>query len=129
MNSPHKRPVTRKKFPFDDVIMCEWADDYTKLSLELGYGWVFASPGKLGQMSCGISCCMWSWYPSEFSVFCPITHDSGTSHLQTKSTERLFNKITIVTTGQIILIQFGYSVWKCKLFQLNSLYLTSLASA
>ena len=22
MNSPHKRPVTRKRFPFDDVIMC-----------------------------------------------------------------------------------------------------------
>ena len=22
VNSPHKRPVTRKKFPFDDVIMC-----------------------------------------------------------------------------------------------------------
>ena len=23
VNSPHKRPVTRKMFPFDDVIMCE----------------------------------------------------------------------------------------------------------
>ena len=22
VNSPHKRPVTRKMFPFDDVIMC-----------------------------------------------------------------------------------------------------------
>ena len=24
VNSPHKWPVTRKMFPFDDVIMCEW---------------------------------------------------------------------------------------------------------
>ena len=24
VNSPHKRPVTRKMFPFDDVIMYEW---------------------------------------------------------------------------------------------------------
>ena len=23
VNSPHKWPVTRKKFPFDDVIMCD----------------------------------------------------------------------------------------------------------
>ena len=25
-NSPQKRPVTRKMFPFDDVIMCQWLD-------------------------------------------------------------------------------------------------------
>ena len=24
VNSPHKGPVTRKMFPFDDVIMCKW---------------------------------------------------------------------------------------------------------
>ena len=28
VNSPHKWPVTRKMFPFDDVIMKEWAVTY-----------------------------------------------------------------------------------------------------
>ena len=27
VNSPHKGPVTRKMFPFDDVIMCQVSDD------------------------------------------------------------------------------------------------------
>ena len=26
LNSPHKWPVTRKMFPFDDVIMCQWSN-------------------------------------------------------------------------------------------------------
>ena len=28
VNSPHKRPVTRKMFPFDDVIMCLESESY-----------------------------------------------------------------------------------------------------
>ena len=28
VNSPHKRPVTRKMFPFDDVIMYAWNNTY-----------------------------------------------------------------------------------------------------
>ena len=32
VNFPHKRPVTRKMFPFDDVIMwCQWFTNVTKL--------------------------------------------------------------------------------------------------
>ena len=33
-NSPHKRPVTRKMFPFDDVIMC-WKTGYWPEQLNL----------------------------------------------------------------------------------------------
>ena len=39
VNSPHKGPVTRKMFPFDDVIMITWAIDdpvYGHI-----YAWVF----------------------------------------------------------------------------------------
>ena len=32
VNSPHKGPVTRKKFPFDDVIMCITENPETKTS-------------------------------------------------------------------------------------------------
>ena len=31
VNSPHKGPVTRKMFPFDDVIMCWRVHDYIKV--------------------------------------------------------------------------------------------------
>ena len=31
VNSPHKRPVTRKMFPFDDVIMMNWVYEYIKI--------------------------------------------------------------------------------------------------
>ena len=35
VNSPHKWPVTRKVFPFDDVIMPQWVKS-TRLSLHIG---------------------------------------------------------------------------------------------
>ena len=50
VNSPHKWPVTRKMFPFDDVIMLiefsmksEWHSSsipFNKPPLKLGYGWL-----------------------------------------------------------------------------------------
>ena len=44
VNSPHKWPVTREVFPFDDVIM------FSKTAVEiLGHGWIMSSfIGKLG---------------------------------------------------------------------------------
>ena len=39
VNSPHKGPVTRKMFPFDDVIMC----GCNKPPLNLDLGWIITS--------------------------------------------------------------------------------------
>ena len=46
VNSPHKWPVTRKTFPFDDVIMIYWYGR-TRLILyaRLMMSWLLASPG------------------------------------------------------------------------------------
>ena len=33
VNSPHKGPVTRKMFPFDDVIMYAWGVEYTFIAI------------------------------------------------------------------------------------------------
>ena len=47
VNSPHKWPVTRKMFPFDDVIMFSWGQCRSPLItpdiciLHIMYGWVF----------------------------------------------------------------------------------------
>ena len=35
MNTPHKGPVTRKMFPFDDVIMIMWTLQWTNMLYEL----------------------------------------------------------------------------------------------
>ena len=34
VNSPHKWPVTRKMFPFDDVIMIDSGNDYSSVRLQ-----------------------------------------------------------------------------------------------
>ena len=53
VNSPHKGPVTRKMFPFDDVIMSGWVsgrkwDPVTDIvHLRLGRGWLISSNGPL----------------------------------------------------------------------------------
>ena len=41
MNSPHKRPVTRKVFPFDDVIMQCWITvSYTLRNIHVRGNWI-----------------------------------------------------------------------------------------
>ena len=48
VNSPHKRPVTRKMFPFDDVIMISGAEDHIpnmKFRLSINS----SSPGQNGR--------------------------------------------------------------------------------
>ena len=53
VNSPHKWPVTRKMFPFDDVIVwllihpCpNFNDGLAESPLKLGHGWVITVPQK-----------------------------------------------------------------------------------
>ena len=49
VNSPHKRPVTRKMFPFDDVIMCKWSMQpmwqyhWFDFSTRVCIGWIVAN--------------------------------------------------------------------------------------
>ena len=40
VNSPHRRPVTRKMFPFDDVIMKKWVDQITSLHMTWPNFWL-----------------------------------------------------------------------------------------
>ena len=42
VNSPHKWPVTRKMFPFDDVIMLRHI-----IRIEVACGWIFHQPDAI----------------------------------------------------------------------------------
>ena len=50
-NSPHKWPVTRKMFPFDDVIMFCYYDTigWHEVSVLIGYVWIDAEPMYIAQ--------------------------------------------------------------------------------
>ena len=47
VNSPHKWPVSRKMFPFDDVIMPDIWHHYVIIGLTLRSQWQFSKEGKL----------------------------------------------------------------------------------
>ena len=53
VNSPHKGPVTRKRFPFDDVIMEKWLDDV--IIIYIGQVFLILSSAKYQRASLVIS--------------------------------------------------------------------------
>ena len=71
VNSPHKGPVTRKMFPFDDVIMLHY-DSKTGRWIPLGNDWIFCVVVCPDQRSVGdtwiklglsyVTCCLSSVY-------------------------------------------------------------------
>ena len=46
VNSPHKGPVTRKLFPFDDVIMLFHKRKISVIARQILYDWLLWSPGQ-----------------------------------------------------------------------------------
>ena len=57
MNSPHKWPVTRKMFPFDDVIMSAFSYNVhgNHFEKEIGFCYEYISMGQWMAQECGVS--------------------------------------------------------------------------
>ena len=63
VNSPHKRPITRKLFPFDDVIMYKWL--YC-CGIHISVSMHFSKIARLWILPCSGECCCGTkfWDPS-----------------------------------------------------------------
>ena len=72
VNSPHKWPVTRKMFPFDDIIMTGYYFTVNNLVKSLQYGAVTSNGswcmGIKGEMS-GTVCVTFTWYMYIYELF------------------------------------------------------------
>ena len=59
VNSPHKGPVTRKMFPFDDVTMyLPWTPHIWPMSSTYGMPFVSSRPGRSSTLVTAIICCI-----------------------------------------------------------------------
>ena len=91
VNSPHKWPVTRKMFPFDDVIMVSLATRFAntrsgaenRLSVDCPYKWPWIRPKRIVNLINSFTIplsrttnrlvigCLWEWHNGSQTLFWP----------------------------------------------------------